>query len=61
MALNNAIVKELLKKLKTDRKAYLATLTRTHELLAKALLTKSESKTRGLEVVPETDLLGTFH
>jgi hypothetical protein len=61
MALDDAVVRQLLKKLEADREAYLATLARTHELLAKALSTKSESKAGGLEVVPETDLLETLH
>jgi len=60
MALDDALVKELLKKLDQDRETYLTTLTRTHELLAKAVSAKSTTSPAGaLMPVPETAELWT--
>jgi hypothetical protein len=65
MALDDAVVREILKKLEADREAYLTTLAKTHELLARALTAKtvptSPTTVRGLEIVPETAQLERAH
>jgi CorA-like Mg2+ transporter protein len=54
MALDNAVVKELLHKLDADREAYLTSLTKAHQTLAQALTASNNSRPGSPPAVPRS-------
>lgn len=54
MALDNAVVKELLQKLDADREAYLASLNKTHETLARVLTGSNNPRPNSPPALPRS-------